>query len=343
MPEPRNRLSARDLAPGAFSIVMATGILSTAMQLMGWEALSWLLFGLNVPMYAGLVVLLVIRCVRFPERVREDFRTHAVAAGFLTIVAGTAVVGTELVVRVELPGLAAVLWGVSILCWLVLIYGFFAVMTVLPEKPPLDKGINASWMLIVVSTQAVSLLGTLLAPTLGAEDLVLGFTTSMFLLGCVFYLLLFSLILYRFLFFPLDASGMSPPYWINMGAVAITTLAGSLLVLQVATNPLLADLRPVLLGLTLLFWATASWWFPLLIALGIWRHVIRRVPIQYDIQYWSMVFPLGMYTVATFRLIEASGWEFLRPLPWLVGPVALAVWVLAFVGLLRGMRNAARA
>src|SRR5690606_16602776 len=88
-------------------------------------------------------------------------------------------------------------------------------------------------------------------------------------------------------------------------------------------------------GFTLLFWATATWWFPLLLALGAWRHLLHRVPISYDVQYWSMVFPLGMYTVATLRLIEALDWPFLLPLPRVVGWVALGAWTLAFAGLAR--------
>lgn len=330
--------AARDLAPSAFSLVMATGIVSTAAQLLGWETLSWSLFTLNVVFYVVLVVLIVLRCLRFAERIRQDFTTHARSAGFFTVVAATAVLGTELVVRVSLPGPALVLWGLSIVLWLALIYAFFTVMTVLPEKPSLDEGINASWMLLVVSTQSVSLLGTLLSPALGnAGDAVLAFTTGMFLLGCMFYVLLFSLILYRFLFFPLDAAGMSPPYWINMGAVAITTLAGSLLVLRAPGAPVIEAVTPFILGFTLLFWATATWWIPLLLILGVWRHVLRRIPIRFDVQYWSMVFPLGMYTVATLRLIEAVEWPFLRIFPQVVGCFAVLAWALAFVGLLRSL------
>ncbi|HEX2168610.1 MAG TPA: tellurite resistance/C4-dicarboxylate transporter family protein, partial [Longimicrobiales bacterium] len=328
-------LTARDLPPGAFSVVMATGIVSTAGQLLGWHAISWPLFALNILFYAVLLILLAVRCSRFPARVGEDFRAHARSAGFFTVVAATAVVGTELVLRVSMPTIAFILWGAAILLWLVLIYSFFAVMTVLPEKPALDAGMNASWMLLVVSTQSVSLLGTLLSPALGsASDVVLGFTTCMFLIGCMFYILLFSLILYRFLFFPLDATGVSPPYWINMGAVAITTLAGSLLVIRAPDAPVLAEVRPFILGFTLLFWATATWWFPLLILLGAWRHGLERVPIRYDVQYWSMVFPLGMYTVATIRLSEAVAWPFLQPIARVVGVFALIAWALAFAGLL---------
>ena len=62
----------------------------------------------------------------------------------------------------------------------------------------------------------------------------------MYLLGCMLYLSLITLILYRFTFFPLTTNMLTPPYWINMGAVAISTLAGALLAESAESSPLLA-------------------------------------------------------------------------------------------------------
>ena len=60
----------------------------------------------------------------------------------------------------------------------------------------------------------------------------------------------------------------------------------------------------------MLAWATATFWFPLMVAIGVWRHIVDRVPLRYHPSYWALVFPLGMYGAATFRMraaIELDG------------------------------------
>jgi tellurite resistance protein TehA-like permease len=79
-------------------------------------------------------------------------------------------------------------------------------------------------------------------------------------------------------------------------------------------SPRTERLAPFIEGVVVLSWATATFWFPLMIAFGVWRHVVRRLPLTYHPAYWSSVFPLGMYAVATFRMRTAIE---LHELAWL--------------------------
>ena len=101
--------------------------------------------------------------------------------------------------------------------------------------------------------------------------LFLSVLASLWLWGGMLYIWMISLIFYRYMFFRFSRSDLLPPYWINMGAVAISAVAGAALAAAAPSSPLLRAMLPVVNGLTLLFWATATWWIPNLVLLGIWR------------------------------------------------------------------------
>jgi Voltage-dependent anion channel len=105
------------------------------------------------------------------------------------------------------------------------------------------------------------------------------------------YILFIALILYRWMFLSMQPEKLAPPYWINMGALAITTLAECRLLLVSNHWPFLEAMGPFIRGFTFFFWVTGTWWIPLLLCVGFWRHVIEKVPIAYDLQYWSLGVP----------------------------------------------------
>src|SRR5215475_10280369 len=327
--------AAADLFPGYFALVMATGIISIACFLLEMRTIAVALLVIDVVAYVLLWVLLLWRLLFFFPRVKADINDHVRGPGFFTVVAGTCVLGSALMIVVDRYGPAMWLWFAGISLWIVIMYTFLTAVTVRENKPSIEAGLNGGWLLAVVATQSISVLGTLLAARLvDYREAILFFTLCMFLLGCMLYIPLITLIFYRFTFVNVTMASLTPPYWINMGAVAITTLAGARLIIAAPGWPLLNEMVPFLKGFTLFFWAAATWWIPLLLALGFWRHVYKRFPLKYDPQYWGMVFPFGMYTVCTFQLSNAIGFPPLLLIPRYFIYLALAGWIAASFGLM---------
>jgi tellurite resistance protein TehA-like permease len=314
---------------------MATGIISIACYLLEMKTLAIVLLVVNIVAYAFLWLLLLLRLSLFFGRIKEDINNHVRGPGFFTVVAGTSVLGSELLIVAGEFRIASLLWILGLFLWVVIMYSFFTAMTVRENKPSIEGGLNGAWLLAVVATQSISVLGTLLIDHFADyREPILFFTLCMFLLGSMLYIPLITLIFYRFTFVNLTTMSLTPPYWINMGAVAITTLAGARLIIAAPQWTVLADFMPFLKGFTLFFWAAGTWWIPLLLILGFWRHVYKKFPLKYDPQYWGMVFPFGMYTVCTIQLARAINFPSLLVIPRYFIYLALAGWLVVSLGLI---------
>jgi tellurite resistance protein TehA-like permease len=329
----------KQLPPAYFALVMATGIISIAALDFELGLLARILFAISAGAYAVLLVLSVLRVIRYPSLFFGDMTDHRTGPGFFTAVAASSVLGSQCLLIAGDLAIASVLLGVTIVLWIALTYTIFTAFTVKQQKPPLEEGLTGAWLIAVVATQSVAVLAALVSrETPQPHRLELNFVAmSMWLWGGMLYIWIISLIFYRYSFFAFSPVDLTPPYWINMGAMAISTLAGALLVQNAPDAHFLASLLPFLKGFTVFYWATGTWWIPMLVILGLWRYVFQRVPLRYDPLYWGAVFPLGMFSVATHQMAQALELPFLAPVPWIFFLVAMAAWALAFVGMLRSL------
>lgn len=323
-----------ELHPAYFALVMATGIVSVACHSFGLEALARALFSINIAAYSTLWILYLARAIFFRQQFVADWISHKRGFGFFTMVAATNVLGSQFFLFDKNTALATGLWWLGLSLWAICTYAIFVLLAVQAKKPPIEEGINGGWLVAVVATQSVCVLGSLLKPVMpGGTDFMLLFLLSFWLFGGMLYIWIISLIFYRYMFFRFEPSDLIPPYWINMGSVAISTLAGANLIAAVEGSGI-AELMPFLKGFTVLYWATATWWIPMLLILGIWRHGIRKFRLNYDPLYWGLVFPLGMYSVCTYKMNLLFGIAPLLIIARVFLVAGIIAWFLTFMNLL---------
>ena len=317
------------LPVGAFAFVMATGIVSDAFDGIGMPVES---VALLVIAAAGLVVLAaasVWRFVSYRADVLRDARDPARMFGLFTLVAALNVVG----VRAYSPGAPAVtivLAAISVPFWLLFTYGLPASLFLRARTGPSAAEADGSWFLWVVGTQSLATASA----TLGKEysnHLLAAVAVAMWGIGVMLYLMLATIITLKLLTTPPSPLNLNPSYWIYMGATAITVLAGSTILALPAELPVIQATAHLVSGLTYLLWAFGAWWVPLLLIFGFWRHVVHRQPLRYEAGLWSIVFPLGMYSVASLHFGAVARLPLLVRIgdvgTWVAGLVWLAVSV----------------
>jgi tellurite resistance protein TehA-like permease len=340
MPSQQPAVSAlAEMSPAYFGVVMATGVVSLTSFFLGHTLIALVLFYINVAQFLILWVLYILRAVFHSRRFFSDMVSHMTGPGYFTAVAGSGVLASQFMVQRENFAVGAGLWVLAVVLWIGLTYTIFTAFIIKREKPTLDKGITSGWLLAVVATQSLSVSSALLAARIGQPfRLELNFLAlSMWLWGGMLYIWMMSLIFYRYAFFRFSPSDLAPPYWINMGAMAISTLAGSLLILNAPHAPFLQSLLPFLKGFTLFYWATGTWWIPMLLLLAVWRHGVMRFPFEYDPLYWGAVFPLGMYAVCTLQMDRAMEFGLLGSFAHAFLYIALAAWTITFFGMISGL------
>jgi tellurite resistance protein TehA-like permease len=330
MPAGLVRRAIATLDSGYFAFVMATGIVSIATDLLGYALLSEVILGFAVAGFVGLLAAYLARFVFFLPFVRQSAADPTTAMAYFTVVAGTDVLATRFV----LAGHPLVAFGLgcgAALIWVGLTYGLPGSIVAGARRPVLRE-INGTWLLWVVATQSLSIVAAAVAPSAPATWLradLPAIAICLWALGVMLYLVLIVIIFLRLLVIEVTPAEMGPAYWIAMGATAISVraAAGILALHDPHATVLVTAMRPFVVGLSVVLWAFGTWWIPLLVLLGIWRYVLHRYPRSYEPRLWSMVFPLGMYTVASFSLGQVSGLGFMGSVARVWVWVGVVAWV----------------
>ncbi|MFJ9681646.1 tellurite resistance/C4-dicarboxylate transporter family protein [Streptomyces sp. NPDC101194] len=328
------RTAVLNLDPGAFAFVMATGIVSSALDRDGTRGASAALLVIGLSGYGVLLLGNGWRLLRWRRRLLAD-AVGPSGFAFLTAVAASSILADRMAADGHRTA-AAVLLTVGVLGWLLLGYGIpLALVAAARRRPSLDQ-VNGTWFLWVVATQSVAVAAVAFdGLTPAAHGFLPEFASVCWAIGLMQYVLVAPLVLSRMLVRPMAPEELIPAYWVFMGAAAISVLAGTALLRLPAADRLLPT--EVTSALCFVLWSFATWLVPLLIALGAWRYLARHVPLRFASSLWSLVFPVGMYGVATRQLGSAIGVSWLITLGEGEAWLAAAVWAVVFLAMLAAL------
>jgi tellurite resistance protein TehA-like permease len=281
----------------------------------------------------GLVVLvaLVIVTHRFAH---WDMKDPDVTLRLFTFVAACAVLDSRLASQ---PVLVQALGVVALVSWLVLIVLGTRNMAACAWSGLRDRA-HGAWELASVGTSGLAIVAAKVARyTPGHWWLAVA--VPVWLVALCIYGLMTWLILWRSVAQrqnpAREGGAFEPDTWILMGGMAIATLAGDNI--HSLAPPWLTG--PVLV-VTVVTWVVATLWIPPLIYFGLHRISRRPEMLHFAGVWWAFVFPLGMYSAASYTMAAEIGQRSLVTVSLVFFWDALAAWLIVVVaGLLRLARG----
>ncbi len=325
--------AVRTLPPASFAFVMASAITALGFRIIERDVVSLILFYCSMGGAFLLTVATIWRLVRYRANVISDGKNPTKTFGFFTIVAAANVLGAYLS-STEFAAFASALFVFAALVWLIFTYLLPALVLFGHGERSVMEDVNGSWFLWVVGTQSVATAAAISALSFHPE-LLGSVAVALWGVGIALYLLVATLVTLRMLVSENSPTNLSPTYWIYMGATAISVLAGSRILLLPDDLPIMVTSGAFVSGMSFLLWALGLWWIPLLVIFGIWRHGVRRAPLKYETGLWSIVFPLGMYSVASMFYGVEKDLEFMIGIGHVGIWVAGLVWLLSTIAMLR--------
>ena len=321
--------------PDVFAAVMATGIVSVAAHDHHYWRISDGLVIVAGTVFVALVVISAVAAVRLRGFPFGDAGDPDVIVGLFTFVAACAVLGARL------ESYAFVIWLCTAIAWV-----SWSGLTARLARAMLSRSwltlrnsAHGAWELASVAASGLTIVTSHLAALAGNRGLWWA-ALATWLCAIGVYALMTSLIVWRGAVTRSD-DAWRPDSWILMGGLAIGTLAGERLHLAAEVLVVTQWLTDAVRAVTVVTWVLASLWIPVLVFFGLKRINAQVGALLTAGAWWAMVFPLGMYSSATFATSLETGWQPLHTVSLVVFWVAFVVWVVVAVSALMSLRRVA--
>jgi len=342
----------RQFTPNWFAATMGTGILALALpQVPGWgpklAPVGEALWFFNMGLFALFGGLYAARWWLYGDEARRVFGHNSVSMfigtipmGLATIINGFLVFGMARFGAGVVP-VAELLWWIDVAmalaCGVAIPYLMFT-----RHELSLD-GMTAVWLLPVVAAEVAGASGGLLAPHLAAAHSQFVVLTTSYVLWaysvpvafCILAILILRMALHK-----LPHDGMAASSWLALGPIGTGALGMLLLGTEAPAilsanglESIAATARGIGTIAGLLLWGVGLWWLALasMITIRYWRG-----GVPFNLGWWGYTFPLGVYTLASFKLGRTIGLDFFGVVGTVLTVALAAMWLLVAAKTLAG-------
>lgn len=338
-----------NLTPNWFASIMGTGIVATAsaslpLQFPGLREAGTVVWGIATVVLVALTVATILHWILY----RQSAKAHhlnpvishfygAPAMAFLTVGAGTLLLGKDILGLPLAIDIDWVLWSLGTVLGLVTAVALpYLTFTRHDTKPDSAFG---GWLMPIVPPMVSASTGALLLPYTPAGQLretLLWTCYAMFGLALIASLIVITLIWSRLTQHKIGAAGMVPTLWIVLGPLGQSITAVNLLGnnAHLAVTPVIANALLIfgliygipVLGFTLL-WTTIA----LLITIRTTRH-----GLPFSLTWWSFTFPVGTCVTGLSALALHTGLLALQVLACLYFIALVAAWIIVAIRTFHG-------
>ncbi len=286
----------REFSASWFSVVMGTGVFTTAINIMGRKysnsfviSVSHTFAFINFIFFFVILVPFLLKLIVFSEEVKGDFRDPTKMNFYMMFGIAMLTLASNFSIVTYILPFYMVFWFAGALT--VILFEMSIMFLTFMKSDIQIKHISPVWFLGTTGLLLVPGSGVLLTNFEPIRDLVIFLFDFSFGAGFFLYLALFAIWIYRFVLHEPLESARIPLFWINMGPIgaAITSL--------VAYFSIVPHLNNISMFFALLFFGAGTWWFFMAILITI--YYMHSMRISYKAAWWSFAFPLGQFLIGT--------------------------------------------
>ncbi len=334
----------RQFTPNWFTVSMGTGVVALIVsEFPMLKALTWQLgtglWYFNILLFVLFTVLYGLRWAFYPHEAKQIFQ-HPSMSLFLgtipmalaTILNGFLKYGQPIYGDTAVQ-IAQMLWYADVV--LALLVAWAVPFAMYRHQEHALQQMTAVWLLPIVACEVAASSGGLLLGHLAADTHAVAILLGSYVLWGVSVLPAFAILtilMLRLVLHKLPEKELAVSSWLALGPIGTAALA--LLVLGHQAPTLMASLGLVQLGQ--LFQQTGILASLILLGFGLWwlgiavlttlHHAKQDLP--FNLGWWGLTFPLGVYTLAILTLAQQLNLAFLYAVGYAFATILMLLWSL---------------